>query len=432
MVAVEDEGNRLMSESLDLSKPLTPPAAPAPAASDLNLTPPAPVPVVADEQAESMIPLDESTRAELARKAQAFVADLAEQDPRSPAFAKRVDDITRMGEQEVRASAQVSNRMLERPASSLAGAKGQKASGPGADAQVKVANTLLDLRRTVTELDPGRADLKGAKKILGIIPMGNRIQRYFERYQDAQSQLDAIIKALASGQDELRKDNASIESEKQHLWTTMGKLTEYATLAKALDEATVAKVEELRVTNPQAAEALTADALFPIRQRHQDLLTQLAVSVQGYLALDLVRKNNIELIKGVDRAQTTTVAALRTAVVVAQALANQRLVLDQINALNTTTNNMILSTSEMLKQQTAQIHQQAASATVDVATLQKAFDNVFATMDAIDTFKQRAVESMATTVDALEGQVHRSRSYLERARNAEGDGSGPALPGPGR
>ncbi|WP_442907543.1 toxic anion resistance protein [Kineococcus sp. G2] len=421
-----------MSESLDLSKPLTPPAAPAPAASDLNLTPPAPVPVVADEQAESMIPLDESTRAELARKAQAFVADLAEQDPRSPAFAKRVDDITRMGEQEVRASAQVSNRMLERPASSLAGAKGQKASGPGADAQVKVANTLLDLRRTVTELDPGRADLKGAKKILGIIPMGNRIQRYFERYQDAQSQLDAIIKALASGQDELRKDNASIESEKQHLWTTMGKLTEYATLAKALDEATVAKVEELRVTNPQAAEALTADALFPIRQRHQDLLTQLAVSVQGYLALDLVRKNNIELIKGVDRAQTTTVAALRTAVVVAQALANQRLVLDQINALNTTTNNMILSTSEMLKQQTAQIHQQAASATVDVATLQKAFDNVFATMDAIDTFKQRAVESMATTVDALEGQVHRSRSYLERARNAEGDGSGPALPGPGR
>ncbi len=432
MAAVEDEGNRLMSESLDLSKPLTPPAAPAPAASDLQLTPPAPVPVVAEEQAESMIPLDEATRAELGRKAQAFVADLAAQDPRSPAFQKRVDDITRMGEQEVRASAQVSNRMLERPASSLAGAKGQKASGPGADAQVKVAGTLLDLRRTVTELDPGRADLKGVKKVLGIIPMGNKVQRYFERYQDAQSQLDAIIKALASGQDELRRDNASIESEKQHLWTTMGKLTEYATLAKALDEATVAKVEELRVTDPRAAEALTSDALFPIRQRHQDLLTQLAVSVQGYLALDLVRKNNLELIKGVDRAQTTTVAALRTAVVVAQALANQKLVLDQINALNTTTNQMILSTSEMLKQQTAQIHQQASTATVDVATLQKAFDNVFATMDAIDTFKQQAVQSMASTVDALEGQVHRSRSYLERARKGEDGGAGPALPGPGR
>ncbi|GAB7191284.1 toxic anion resistance protein [Kineococcus sp. NUM-3379] len=409
-----------MSESLDLSKPLAPPAAPAPAAPvDLQLTPPAPVPVVPDAQAEGMIPLDEATRAELARKAQVFVEDLATQDPRSPAFQKRVDDIVRMGEQEIRSSAQASNRMLERPASSLAGAKGQKAAGPGADAQVKVANTLLELRRTVTDLDPGRADLRGPKKLLGILPGGNKLQRYFERYQSAQSQLDAIIKALASGQDELRKDNAAIEQEKANLWATMGKLSEYATLAKALDAATVQKVEELRVTNPQAAEALTADALFPIRQRQQDILTQLSVSVQGYLAMDLVRKNNIELIKGVDRAQTTTVSALRTAVVVAQALANQRLVLDQINALNTTTNQMILSTSEMLRQQTGQIHQQASTSTVDVATLQRAFDNVFATMDAIDTFKVQAVQSMATTVDALEGQVNRSKSYLERVRSQE-------------
>ena len=77
--------------------------------------------------------------------------------------------------------------------------------------------------------------------------------------------------------------------------------------------------------------------LFSVRQKHQDLLTQLAVSVQGYLALDVIRRNNLELIKGVDRATTTTVSALRTAVIVAQALADQKLVLDQITALNTTT-----------------------------------------------------------------------------------------------
>src|SRR2546428_13963908 len=65
--------------------------------------------------------------------------------------------------------------------------------------------------------------------------------------------------------------------------------------------------------------------------------TQLAVNAQGYLALELVRKNNLELIKGVDRATTTTISALRTAVIVAQALTNQELVLNQITALNTTT-----------------------------------------------------------------------------------------------
>ncbi len=410
-----------MSDSLDLSKPLAPPvdvAVPSPGAAgtDLVLSPPAPVPVLADDQVDSMVPIDEATRVDLRNKATAFASELAAMDPHSPAFQDKVTDITKMGEREIVASAQVSNRMLERPAQALNSARG----GKGSDAQSRVAGTLLELRQTVTDLDPAKADLKGARKILGMMPFGNKLQRYFERYQSAQKQLDAIIRALDSGQDELRKDNAAIEQEKANLWAAMGKLTEYATLAKALDGAVSEKIDALKVTDPPSADVLTSDALFPIRQRQQDLLTQLAVSVQGYLALDLVRKNNIELIKGVDRAQTTTVAALRTAVIVAQALANQKLVLDQINALNATTNNMILSTSEMLRQQSGQIQEQAASSSVSVETLQKSFDNVFATMDAIDTYKAKAVESMATTVTALETQVGRSKSYLERARANEG------------
>jgi uncharacterized protein YaaN involved in tellurite resistance len=256
--------------------------------------------------------------------------------------------------------------------------------------------------------------------MLKFLPGGDRIERYFAKYQSAQSHLNAIIKALDSGQDELRKDNAGIETEKANMWTTMGKLSEYNQLASALDEAVTAKVAELEAAGKtDEATTLKSDALFAIRQRRQDIMTQMAVSVQGYMALDLVRKNNIELIKGVDRAQTTTVAALRTAVIVAQALARQKLVLDQITAINTTTSNLIESTSEQLKMQGGQINQQAASSTIDIETLQHAFDNVFQTMDAIDTFRAQSVDSMAQTVTALEGQIQRAKPYLERTRRGE-------------
>jgi len=249
---------------------------------------------------------------------------------------------------------------------------------------------------------------------------GSAIDRYFAKYQSAQGHLDAIVKALASGQDELRKDNAAIETEKANLWTTMGKLGEYNVLATALDDALVAKVAELEAAgNDEDANTVKSDALFPVRQRRQDLQTQMAVSVQGYLALDLVRRNNLELIRGVDRAQTTTIAALRTAVIVSQALARQKLVLDQITALNTVTSNLIESTSEQLRVQGAAINQQAAAATLDVAKLQAAFENVFATMDALDTFRGQALDSMQATVTALEGQVERAKPYLERTRARE-------------
>jgi uncharacterized protein YaaN involved in tellurite resistance len=319
----------------------------------------------------------------------------------------------------MRATAQVSNRMLDRPAAAVRNSKG---GGGGGDAQTRVATTLTELRSTVTELDPGRADLSGKKKLLRFIPGSDRIQKYFAKYESAQSQLNAIIRALDSGQDELRKDNAAIETEKANMWTAMGKLTEYNQLASALDAAVTQKVAEIEAAGrSEDATALRSDALFAIRQRRQDILTQMAVAVQGYMALDLIRKNNLELIKGVDRAQTTTIAALRTAVIVSQALSRQKLVLDQISALNATTSNLIESTSNQLRIQGAEINQQAAASTIDVQKLQVAFDNVFQTMDAIDTFRVQAVDSMAQTVTALEGQIERAKPYLERTRRGDTD-----------
>jgi uncharacterized protein YaaN involved in tellurite resistance len=384
------------------------------------MNPPTAVPHVDDEQAVGLVPVPAETRTALQQRADAFLSELMALQPGSPEFTAKVDELARMGEHEIRATAETSNRMLERPSSSLAAARGKGAAG---DPQELVARSLMELRTTVTELDPGRADLTGPRGLLGRLPGGSKMTRYFTRYQSAQKHLDGIIKALMSGQDELIKDNAAIELERAELWTTMGRLGEYAALARALDEAIEARVAAARASDPKLADALISDALFPIRQRRQDLTTQIAVSVQGYLALDMIRKNNLELIKGVERARTTTVSALRTAVIVAEALANQRLVLDQISALNQATNSMIERTSELLRQQTGMIHEQAASSGVDVATLQRAFDNVFATMDAIDGYRAKAVESMASTVDALEGQVTRSRRYLDRSRADSTDGA---------
>ena len=404
-----------MSE-LDLGTTSAAPAStatPAATGGQLVLAPPPQVQVVEKEQAIGAVPIDDATQTQLQARASQFVSGLAAIDPKSPEFAQKVAQITTMGDTEMRAAAAMSNRMLDRPAAAM----GKNNKG---DATTRVSGTLTDLRRTITDLDPNRADLTGVKKLLKFLPGGDAIDRYFDKYRSAQSQLDAIIRALSSGQDELRKDNAAIDTEKANMWTTMGKLSEYSQLATALDAAVEQKIAELEAAGKtEDASTMRSDALFPIRQRREDLATQMAVNVQGYLALDLIRRNNLELIRGVDRAQTTTIAALRIAVMVSQALGRQKLVLDQINALNQTTSSLIEKTSEQLRTQGAAINQQAASATIDVTKLQAAFDNVFQTMDALDTFRGQAVDSMAQTVQALEGQIERAKPYLERTRSRE-------------
>ena len=311
-----------------------------------------------------------------------------------------------MGDDDIRAAAETSNKLLNAPVRAM-----QRGEGGN------VANTLLDLRKTVESLDP--AEASGVKKLLGIIPFGDKVIDYFRKYESAQKHLDAIVKALYDGQDELRKDNAALEQEKVHLWETMQRLTQYIYIAARLDAALEQKIASIEATDPERAKALRDDVLFYVRQKHQDLLTQLAVSIQGYLAIDIIIKNNIELIKGVDRATTTTVAALRTAVIVAQALNNQRLVLDQITALNTTTTGLIASTAKMLKEQSAGIQEQAAQATVGLPQLQQAFTDIYATMDSIDTFKVKALDSMATTIGVLETETTKARTYLDRVKRAD-------------
>lgn len=392
-----------------MSTNMTGPAAPG--TLSLSLTPPAAVPVVEQEQAEGMLPIEPARMTELNKMSTAYIADLENLTPNSPELAAKVDEISRVGAEELMASANVSNRMLERPASALAGTSGKADAGP----QAKVGKTLADLRRCVEDLTPNQAQLTPAKKFLGFLPGGKTIDKYFDRYRSAQSQLDAITKALASGQDELRKDNAAIEQERANLWKLMGELTEYAVLMTQLDEAVGTRADQLESSDPSKATAFKSEVQFAVVQRHQDILTQLAVAAQGYLAMDMVKKNNIELIKGVERARTTTLSALRTAVIVAEALTNQRLVLSQITALNTVTSNVIANNAAMLKQNSADIQQQAASSTIDIAKLQQAFDDVFATMDAVDTFRAEAVNNMQQTVTALEGQLVKARPYLERA-----------------
>ena len=374
----------------------------------LALVPPQAVATVTDDQAAAQAQqIDPAAKKQIDATVAQYINTLLAVDPHSPAFDQQLNAVHNLGDADIRASAAVSNRLLDRPAAAMS-------SGPF-DPKSNISNSLVKLRRTVEDLDPTQQGLFGKRHLWGTLPFGNTLRDYFHKYESSQKNLDAIIQSLYAGQDELQKDNASLEQEKANVWAIKGRLEQYIYMATALDQQVSVKIASAQSSNPDRAKELQDDVLFYVRQKRQDLLTQLAVNTQGYLAMNLVEQSNRELIKGVDRATTTTVSALRTAIIVAQALNNQKLVLNQIDALNTTTSNLIESTSEMLKQQSAQVYQQAADSTIQLQKLQTAFNNIYQSIDAIDTYKVQALGNMQKTVDALSTEIDKAQSYLQRA-----------------
>ncbi|BFN01102.1 toxic anion resistance protein [Moraxella sp. K23] len=372
----------------------------------ITLEAPQPVAVVPQDEADQLVKLDLTKVPELDAKVNDFVMHVLQTPVNTSVFDEKVNAIHQLGSAEIRASAQIANRMLDRPAKSM-----DKALFDNSP----IAKSLTELRSVVEDLDPSRqGSLSSPRKFLGIIPMGKSVQDYFRKYQSSQNHINAIIESLYHGKDELMKDNASIEQEKVNMWALMQSLRQYIYVGQKIDERLEQKIGELEATDPEKARVVKEELLFYLRQKNMDFLTQLAVNIQGYLALDMIRKNNLELIKGVDRATTTTIAALRTAVMVSQALSSQKLVLDQINALNSTTSSLIESTSVMLKRQTAQVHEQASGSSVDLEKLQKSFNHIYETMHAIDVFKVKALGNMQQTLHVLTQEVDRAQTYLDR------------------
>ncbi|MCH8611723.1 toxic anion resistance protein [Arsenicicoccus dermatophilus] len=380
--------------SLDLT-PLTPPEGEGPAAA--ALTPPAgpdarPAPRPAAPpggQTEPAgagrldIPVAPQVQEALRANAGGFVQQVLALDPHSPDLDARVRDIGTMADREVAESAALSRRMLDRQARSTSAERTQ--GGP----ERAAADQLVQLRRVVEELDPAQLD-RPTRKLLGVLPMGDRVRDYFERYLASQDRITMMILALRTQQDELRKDNAAIAGERANLWRFMGQLQEYVVLCGAIDDQLTAALAGLDATDPGRAAVLRDRVLHAVRQKRQDLLTHLAVCVQGYLALDLVRSNNELLVGGIDRAATTTMAALRTAVVVSDALQGQRLVLDRVAGADR-------ASAGMLDGSAAQVRQAASGEAPEAAVgrLKEAFGEVYAALDDTVAAQQRGERDIA-------------------------------------
>ncbi|MTW21123.1 toxic anion resistance protein [Allochromatium palmeri] len=338
--------------------------------------------------------------------ADAFVAEVlkaTDQDGIDRRQRQAVDD---MG-LEVQRQAAHRSQMLQAPIRKLAhqGDEG----GP-------VARSLVDLRIRMQELDPQRYDLSraGLSRLLALIPgIGTPLQRYFQKFETAQEALDGIIKDLESGKQMLHRDNLTLSDDQQSLRDSLDQLRRQIGLGRIIDRRLEEKALELPPDDPKRR-FLDEELLFPLRQRILDLQQQLAVSQQGIMALEVVIRNNRELMRGVDRAINVTVSALNVAVTVALALANQRLVLDRVEALNTTTSNLIAGTAKALRTQGVEIQNRAASTVLDMKQLEQAFTDVIGAIDEVSRYRREALPQLDAQIDRLEVLANQGDAAIRR------------------
>ena len=377
-------------------------------AQTVALQPPEALHPVTPEKAPEMVPLDAQTRNKVDQQVDRFIeALLSEPNVESDGFKSQVDAAFRLGREEISSAANLmTGRFMERNFVGMEDSAAFKA--------------IQQMRGHLDELNPGNeGDLLSANKVLGVIPWGNKLQAYFRKFQSAGSQLKTAMQQVYAARDDMQRDAVEIDNVKAKLWESMQTLEGAIYFAQELDGKLANKVNTLKGSDPTRARALEQEVLFYARQNLQDMLTQQAVNVNGYLSLDVLKKTAREMINGCNRVATTGMSALATAQTVARATGNQIEVMQMLQGLSGTIGDLVAETSRQLGQHVEKTGEFASNPLLGIEKLKETFDNTFRAMDAMDNFRSKAIEVMGKNNELMREQLKRSEAYLDKVRGRQ-------------
>jgi len=369
-----------------------------------QLTPPEVMAPVHQDQAVELVTVKPERLSEIEQQVESFLGVLMSADLHSQDFKDKLDQTFALGRQEVSVSAALlQGRLLEK---NFVSAK-----------ETPAFQAISELRGELDKLNPGnQGNLLEPKRLLGLIPWGNKLQSYFRRYQTAATQIKVIMGQLYAARDEVQKDLVALESQRGRIWDGMQKMAEAIRFAEMLDTRLAQQVEGLRATDPLRAKALEQEVQFYARQNLQDMLTQQAVNINGYLALDVIKKTGRELMNGCTRVATTGMSALAVAQTVARATGNQVEVMDMLQGVSGTIGRLIQQTGEQLNAHVSETTRFAENPLLGIEEIKQMFAQTYQAMDAIDDFRSQAITVMGRNNEILQSELARSNEYLDRVR----------------
>ncbi len=390
------------------------------ASTTFILEPPKTISPLTDNEADDAIPLPTEVAAAVDDQVERFVSALLAEDVQSDSFKAKLDSVFRLGREEISiASSLLSSRFLERNMVGMEDSPAFKA--------------IEQMRRHLDDLDPGKeGDLLSQKKLLGIVPLGNKLKAYFRRFQSAAAQLRNLLQQIYAARDDMQRDKAEIDTIRAELWEAMRRLKSAVRFAQQLDAMLSQWVVKLKAADAIRARALEQEVLYYARQNLQDMLTQQAVCVNSYLALDVLKKTNREMIIGCDRVATTGMSALAVAQTVARATGNQVQVMNILAGVNSTIENLIAESSKQLNSHAERTARFGTSPLLGIEKMKEMFNLTFKAMDTLDNFRAKAVEVMGQNNAVMREYLQRAEGYVDKVRQDQLRTANRSLEGPVR
>lgn len=243
-----------------------------------------------------------TNKKEIEGQALDYLYKIANVEPNSPDAMVLLEEIGNIGARDIKKLSGLNNSFLSK----------QMLAEP-----MNVENAIEKFKKVASYLDPYAEKKNTLSKIFGFLSPkespDEMLQKREKRIKEAEKMIDESMSDLYVAQNKLTRMNAAIEVEQEDMEVYMDLIDSKTYLVDVLGKYLKKYIDDQK---PAYGEYLKSNFLFTLNQRTMNIYSEYGVCIQAYLFLEVMRKQNVELINWIKSCSSTKVSSLRTALLI--------------------------------------------------------------------------------------------------------------------
>ncbi len=256
----------------------------------------------------------------------------------------------------------------------------------------EVGDLLAELVTEVKDFDTDVPESLNPKGLYGLFFNAKKqIEKMIAKFSKVETNIAKIEKKLETQKIKMLKDITIFDTMYEKNLEYFKDLSLYIIAGeKKLEELRNVTLPELKKVAEESGEQVDiqkvndmVSAIDRFEKKIYDLKTTRIISLQMAPQIRLIQNNDSELVEKIQSSLINTIPLWKNQIVIALGVVNARSALEVQKSVTDTTNEMLQKNSEMLKQGTIEIAEEAEKSVVNVETLQKTNKDIIETLDKV-------------------------------------------------
>lgn len=286
-------------------------------------------------------------------------------------------------------------------------------SKAGIESAQLISNLLGELHEVnISDLEAPSAIKRFLRKIPGLKKLIISVEQIKAKYDTIEKNIDGIVKKLEATRQIAIRDNNLLQKQFENNCDYVDQLEDLIVAGKMKSEEVGALLDDMKSKAYEYEEYQISDIeefKNSLDKRLSDLIALRFAFKQSLTQIRIIQRTNILHANNTESQIAMTIPLWKNQLSLAVALYDQKQAIEVSTKVTDTTNELMRKNAEMMKTQSIEVAKQSQRSVIDIETLQKATQELIATVEGVQKAQKEGAEKRAAAeaqIAKLEKEMH--------------------------